>query len=80
MPDFEGKPYRKRGYYRALKRGDGWAVSISKKKGFDFLMAFHYRNIDFKSLLPTNIFSKIKMKKTWASSLLVVPFNVVEKK
>lgn len=43
-----------RGYYRAVKRGDAWAVRIENLKSkniFSYMMALFYRNVNFKALV-----------------------------
>lgn len=77
MPDFEGKPIRKRGYYRAVKRGAEWAVRISKKKGLDFLMAFCYRNFDWKSMVThgSSFLKHVEKDDAWAGGTIIVPFK-----
>lgn len=47
------RPIRMRGYYRAVRRGEAWAVEIESKKEHDplgYLTALVYRNVDFRSL------------------------------
>lgn len=46
-----------RGYYRAVRRGDKWAVDIAeaiKKNPIAGLLALCYRNIDLKALVYMN--------------------------
>ena len=44
-----------RSFYRAVKRGEGWALKIwtLRNKPIQYIMALMYRNVDFTSLVFT---------------------------
>jgi len=76
------RPIRKRGYYRALKRGDEWAVKISKMTGLQHMFAFAYRNVDIADLMPRplGIFKAVPQDTVWKTGTIMVPFSYKEEK
>jgi hypothetical protein len=56
MPDFEGKPIRMRGYYRAVKRKEPWALRIEARRSniLVYHMLLAYRNTDFRQFVYAN--------------------------
>lgn len=84
MPDFEGKPIRMRGYYRALKRGEKWATkihSLKSKGGFSYILSLRMRNIDLKKMFLSKLswINKLDKDKSWNPVPLIVPFNITKK-
>lgn len=62
-------PLRLRGYYRALKRGDAWAVKLSKHTDFAFFLRWIYRDLINKEKLTNNPFLALLEKDKGTSSL-----------
>ncbi len=79
------RPIRLRGYYRAVKRGDAWAVKIAsllKRDKLAGLLALCYRNVDFKELMSlSNPFLKLVDKSTGSNywgAVIQIPFKPKE--
>jgi hypothetical protein len=73
-------PIRKKGYYRALRRNEPWAVKIESKKDSDplgYLSAFTYRYIDMKTLVysPNPFLSIIPKDESWTGCYTMIPFK-----
>lgn len=53
MPDQDRNPYRMKGFYRAVKRNDKWAMRIweRRKNKISYALALVYRNINWKPLI-----------------------------
>lgn len=48
------RPIRLRGYYRAVKRGESWALKIDalkEKNYFQWIIALSFRNVEFADIL-----------------------------
>lgn len=74
---YEGvRPIRMRGYYRAVKRGDAWAVKIANliiSNPMSGLLVLMYRNVDFKKLVYSeNPFLKLIPKDdSWLGTYII---------
>lgn len=73
------RPIRLRGYFRALKRGEPWAVKLSKKWGTlsfwlewtyspEFLKAMVYAENPFLSMISKDV--------GWTGSYMTVPMTI----
>jgi hypothetical protein len=72
------RPIRKRGYYRAVKRGEEWACRIHRMpEGFGKMMAFYMRTVDMaKELTRTDsIFNLLPKDDGWRGGTIVIPFG-----
>lgn len=67
-------PKRMRGYYRAIKREEPWAIALSKKDPFGFILSWTYRAPMIKEVLcAKNPFLEMVEKKesSWGGYLPV---------
>lgn len=67
-----------RGYYRAVKRGEKWALDIAKyPRGTPaWMMAYYYRDIDWAAeMRKPGIFDRIP-KGDWSGGTLTVPLTM----
>lgn len=69
------RPIRTKGYYRALKRGEPWAVKIDalfKVNTFAGSLALYFRNINWDVL--DKICLPLEKTEHWSGGWLLVPF------
>lgn len=66
-----------RGYYRALKRKEKWAVAIhSKGPGtMQWMLALYSRNFDFAAEFAKPSFFDSLPKADWIGGILPIPFK-----
>lgn len=70
------RPRRRRGYYRAVKRGEKWAVEISKKRGWSWCLGMYFMHIAWgKELKNRPVFDLLEKSEPWTGASLVVPFT-----
>ncbi len=73
------RPIRKRGYFRAVKRGEKWAVEIERKRGPDpygFEIAFYFRWADpefWRNAMKGEWLLNSVPKDNWAGGYITIP-------
>ncbi len=73
------RPRRLKGFWRAVRRQERWAVEIDKKEGFSRLLAMEHMHVDWEALWNKSTFllEKLKMDgpwEEWGGGSLIVPF------
>ncbi len=67
-------PVRLRGYYRALKRKEPWALKLNKLPPLQFLLTWKYRPHMIAELVyNTNPFLRFIKSESWAGKYISVP-------
>ena len=86
MPDFEGKPIRMRGLYRAVENEKNqfhsWAEKLwIKRDSLGGLLAIHFRNINMKPIVfAANPFLALSLKEEcFPGKYLPVPLRYGDK-
>lgn len=72
------RPNRLRGFHRAVKRGEEWALRIWRLRGnpMSYMLGLAYRSVDWDAELakPNPLLSMVKKSEGWGGAM-VVPFK-----
>lgn len=73
------RPKRRKGFYRAVKRGENWAVEIHKlPPGFSKMLAMNWYRVDWKEELQkrTSFLEGFAKDGGWKGGFLAIPLKV----
>lgn len=68
-------PIRLKGYYRALKRGEGWAVKLSKETSLNFWLKWTYSRVIEQILFVESPFLKLLGRNDWNTKPIPVVYG-----
>lgn len=70
------RPRRLKGFYRAVRRGESWAVAIDKKTGLDRMFALHFIRVDWAAeIAKPSLFDFLPKDDCWKGAFFTVPLR-----